>query len=985
MTSHMSSCATVSMCCLALLAFCGCGNGGGKTEIDMAALNAALAVREGALLERFGGLAPVEVEQARSYVVESVSSGEITIARLPAEDCDAVLAQATALAQFRNGCEPLVAEAAAAVGAVAEARRVYGKELATLKKAAADLSRKDVAAFIDGFASDLREKETLLSGWRRQRLEKIEDKESATFPAFAAAEEEHCAAWEEWSAMAAEMQRPILEDIFPQACAAVSNMNARAIEAEREHGRMADAMSRLRAIPVDMTLVAAARRQSLEVFDGLVLETMDAICKWDGDENNFISSSRKRAEECGKRAEALETDSSAFAGAHPDFLPKQSRKDAQTVAAATKAQTETILGDVKDFNDGVIRLKEEGEKLSKAMESARKAADTIRKMTQVEEETLANGIADIEALRLKVEKSDAISIRKAIDAKRNAAQTMLQKAESTLATGEQNFAGAKVKALADERAAKWEAEKRSMRNSLTKIKENLETSPKPGYKRPERDANALRDNIGRLLGKIDSMGEAELRAAVKKAQDDLNIIEAKTKWTMGTRHPDRPHIFASTENGKDVWECDPGYVWVEPGSYNLDCYWSPGRSHPNHPHVSAGQTEGTWVPDPGYKARWNGDMDPVWTKGMRHPTKPHIFATEKEHMWDADPGYWFDHPSETNCDLVVSWRPKRSHPDHPHISAGQTEGTWVPDPGYKARWGGDLDPVWTPGMRHPTWPHVVASGKEKVWDSDPGYEWASSEKADFSVRWKPGLRHPDHEGIESAQQEGKWSLLPGWAWVNPGTSDLRTRWVSGARYPGKPHIHASDNKWKWSADDGYDFDDYNSSNLSVHWESGSWHSRYSGVIASRQEGYWETAAGWKFVVLGPSVRNESSDLRAQWVPGKWHPTQPHVFSSQNENRWSCEEGYTFVNPSGSDLSVRWTPGWVSPDGQKRAKQQEGRFEQKRDCSSCENGYKIHWKRCEICNGSGRFLFGDCPRCEGIGKIQNKTFCTNCNGVGWKWR
>lgn len=983
---RMANGAATALLCVAFLVVGGCGDVARENELDVAALNAALAVREGALLERLSGLVPIEVEKARNYVVESVSSCEKMIAELPAEDCDAVLAQATALAQFRNGCEPLVAEAAAAVGAVAEARRVYGKELATLKKAAADLSRDDVATFIDGFASDLREKETLLSGWRRQRLEKIEGKESATFPAFAAAEDEHCAAWEKWSDMAAEMQRPILEDIFPRACAAVSNMNARAIEAEREHGRMADAMSRLRAMPVDSALVAAARRQSLEVFDGLVSETIDVICKWNGDEKDFISSSRKRAEECVKRAKAMETDSSAFAGAHSDFLPGQSRENAQAVAAATKAQTETILADVNDFNDRMIRLKEEGRKLSDAMESARKAADAIRKMTQVEEEALANGIADIEALRLKVEKSDAISTRKAIDAKRNGVQAKLQRAESALSISEQGFAAAKAKALADEKAAKWAAEKKSIRDLLAEIKKNLERAPTPGYKRPESDANALRETVGRLLGRIDSMGENELRTAVKKAQDDFEDIEARTKWTIGTRHPERPHIFAATNDGKDVWNADPGYGFVEPGTLNLDVVWKPGWRHPDHSHISAGQTEGTWVPDPGYKARWNGDLDPVWTKGMRHPTKPHIFAMEKENVWDADPGYWFDHPGE-NSDLVVRWRPGQRHPNHPRISAGRTEGTWVPDPGYKARWDGDLDPVWTPGMRHPNWPHVVAkveNGKN-VWGREPGYDWASSDGSDFSVRWKPGLRHPDHEGIESAQQEGKWSLLPGWAWVNPGTSDLRTRWVPGGRYPGKPHIHASDTKWKWSADDGYDFDEYNSSNLSVHWEPGNWHSRYGGVVASRQEGCWEAAPGWQFVISGPSVRNGSHDLRAKWMPGTWHPTQRHVYASQSENRWSCEEGYTFVNPGGSDLSVRWTPGWISPDGQRRAKQQEGRFEIKRDCAYCDGGYKRRLIRCHRCQGSGKFFFAECPVCDGSGKEEERKICPSCNGVGWKWR
>ena len=800
----------VAMLGFASLLVGGCGRSDDSAVADIAAMNAALAMRETALEERLSALMPETAVDAIRNVRISEKDARQVLSGLSRDESAKLAAQAATLARFRRDASALKDEAVEA--AKAENDAVCKAESCGTTFAALDADlMKGIDEFLENFAKETQETRTLLSGWRIQRLEKMENRETATFPAFAAAACECYGNWESWTENALGIQYSILNEKLPELRTVASNMTTRAADAMREHSRIVNVVTRLRAIPADAELIAAARDEALAAFNGPLREALDAMSKWSEDETNFPAEARKRADALGKRVVALDADVSSFVSLHGDYLSQQSQNKAKGATTSTRTFIKNAREATKDFADGMAALRGEGNTLAVLEVSAEEAANMIQSMSGIDEEALGAAIAKIDELRLKIDLAGsppdkgAVARRKALASRHEAARKALRDAENTLSGAERDFATAKTKALADEKTAKWNAEKNRLRGNLVDIRTALDKAPRPGYKRPEWDSNALRETVGRLLGKIDSIGEDELRTAVKKAQDDLNIIEAKTKWTMGTRHPDRPHIFASTENGKDVWECDPGYVWVEPGSYNLDCYWSPGRSHPNHPHVSAGQTEGTWVPDPGYKARWNGDMDPVWTKGMRHPTKPHIFATEKEHMWDADPGYWFDHPSETNCDLVVSWRPKRSHPDHPHISAGQTEGTWVPDPGYKARWGGDLDPVWTPGMRHPTWPHVVASGKEKVWDSDPGYEWASSGKADFSVRWKPGLRHPDHEGIESAQQEGKWSLLPGWAWVNPGTSDLSARWNPGARHPSWPHIHASNTKNQWSADDGYEW------------------------------------------------------------------------------------------------------------------------------------------------------------------------------------
>lgn len=903
MKSSGKTITVVASCMAAVFAVSGCGGGTKDTDVDVAALNAELAVMEGALTEQLDGLVPEKVEQARSSISVWVTAGEKTVAELPPDDCDEMSALAIVLGRFRTGCESPVAEAVDAANASSAARLKCQNELASLRKTAADLARKDTQVFIDSFATNSRSKEVLLSGWRRQRLEKMENQEIATFPVFAEAEADQLAEWKLWSANAAATQKTILDVLLPQARDAASNLIARAADAVDARDRVVGAIARIRAIPVDAKLVDSARNEALDAFDVLLSPEIAAVLEWDDNELAFPDDAVKSANALESQVKAFSEDADVFLRSHGDYVAEKHKTEKQQAVNSARAVAASARESAACFSEEMVALRKEGDELTDVIVAARQAEREIRSATILDEERLVAQLAAIETLRSKIvapsARLTAAARRKGINDLRKSTLEWFREAETNLTSAVNRFAAVKAQALSDE----WDAEKRRVRESLAKITADLKTAPSPGLVRPEREAMTLQETVNGLLVRLDSMGKEELWAAVEKAHADLKEIEAKTKWTPGTRHPDKPHIFAAIEDGKNVW--------------------------------------------------------------------------------DADPGYWFDHPGE-NSDLVVSWRPGLRHPGHPHISAGQTEGTWVSDPGYKERWKGDLDPVWTKGVRHPTKPHIFAdfeNGKE-IWNSDPGYRFnVYGANSDLSVHWESGCRHPTYEGIESAQQEGRWNTLPGWAFIFPGTSDLRTRWVPDARYPGKPHIHASDTKWKWSADDGYDFDEYNSSNLSVHWVPGARHSLYRGIVAAQQEGLWNTKDGWSFVNPG------TSDLRAKWNPGTRKSGWPHVFASGDENVWTPDAGYTWADPDkNDDFSVKWTPGWISPDGQRRAKEREGRFETKYDCASCENGWKEKWSRCGTCNGSGKFLFGNCPGCNGVGKtLVSRTICKSCDGTGWKWR
>ncbi len=897
---------TAAALCLMTMLLNGCGNGGKSDEVDVAALNAALALRGGAVAEHLGELMPDGVADAQKWITEAAGEGEKTLLDLQDDSLEAKVALASTLGRFRKDVGEIVTNVGEAAQAVVTARQAAKFACVSLTEITNKMSADRLVVFLDGYNEKKRETEQLLAGWKKQRLVKMERGEVATFPTFSAGAGERYAAWDGWANDAASMQRTILADYLPSAQEASSNLMASAAEVRRETALVAEGISKLRAIPADAELVDAARRDTLSVWDGTVQEAVRAMSAWSEDENGCKANELARADKLTSRANAFEKDVVDFSNSHESYLPKQDGDEAKTACANARTASKKAAAEVNDFEAGRNGLLDDWRTLEEAVASAEKSAVWIHDMIKVDEESLVKHMVAIETLRLRIEKFKAVERRAITSATRERARTLLNDEENVLDNAEKKFASAKNKALADEKTARWEAEKAQIRASLTQIKGNLETPPQPGYTRPEGDVRSLLGALEGLLARIDAMTEESLRTEVTKIRTEAKGIEDRTKWMPGARHPDNQHIFASTENGKNVWSADPGYCFVHPGTTDLSVRWEPGARHPDHPNVSAGTEEGSWDPNPGYKKRWVGDLDPEWTIGARHPTRPHLFADIEngKNVWNPDPGYVFVQPNSHNLDCY----------------------------------------------------------------------------------WAAGRRHPRYEGIESAQEEGRWNLLPGWAWVNPGTSDLRTRWAPGARHPDHLHIHAGNEKWKWSADDGYDFNEYNSRNLSVHWVPGSWHSRYSGVIASRQEGCWEAAAGWEFVMAGPNVRSSSEDLRAKWRPGTWHPTQRHVYASQNENRWLCEDGYTYVHPGGSDLTVRWTPGWVSSDGQRRAKNQEGRFERKHDCPSCDNGWKTKSQRCEICRGTGKVVFGlPCPTCEGNGRVQSRYRCQNCQGVGWQWR
>lgn len=740
----------------------GCGRSDDSAVADIAAMNAALAMRETALEERLSALMPETAVDAIRNVRISEKDARQVLSGLSRDESAKLAAQAATLARFRRDASALKDEAVEAAKAENDAvckAESCGTTFATLD---ADLM-KGIDEFLENFAKETQETRTLLSGWRIQRLEKMENRETATFPAFAAAACECYGNWESWTENALGIQYSILNEKLPELRTVASNMTTRAADAMREHSRIVDVVTRLRAIPADAELIAAARDEALAAFNGPLREALDAMSKWSEDETNFPAEARKRADALGKRVVALDADVSSFVSLHGDYLSQQSQNKAKGATTSTRTFIDNAREATKDFADGMAALRGEGNTLAVLEVSAEEAANMIQSMSGIDEEALGAAIAKIEELRLEINLAGsppdkgAATRRKALASRRETAKNALRDAENALSGAERDFATAKTKALADEKTAKWNAEKNRLRGNLVDIRTALDKAPRPGYKRPEWDSNALRETVGRLLGKIDSMGEDELRTAVKKAQDDFNVIEARTKWTIGTRHPTRPHIFAATEDGKDVWNADPGYGFVEPGTLNLDVVWKPGWRHPDHPHISAGQKEGTWVPDPGFKARWNGDLDPVWTIGARHPTRPHIFASKEngKDVWSCDPGYVWVQPNSHNLDCY--WTSGRRHPDHEGIESAQQEGKWSLLPGWAWANPGtsDLNTRWEPGARYPGKPHIHASDTKWKWSADLGYDFVEYNSSNLSVRWVPGQLSADGN-LRAGQQEGQF-------------------------------------------------------------------------------------------------------------------------------------------------------------------------------------------------------------------------------------
>ena len=901
------------LCIAVALMACGCGNAGDQGgKLDVTAMNAELAVRESAILKRLQGLSPNAVADALVSIDNAADNASRMFSELPQGDPSSNVAYAVTLSRFRRDVSSLVDEVAAAAENERAAVRDASRFREALSGIATRLGDERWKSFAGEFSGTLDETERLLDGWRKQRLEKMGKAEFATFPVFVNAATKCYDGWDAWIEEASAMQGEILEDLLPKTREISSNLAARVSDVFRERKRSEAATDKLRAIPLDNDLVESLRGAALAAWDGVTNETIAAMSALSSDEEAAMRRLRDVIKEFERQTDALDNRVSGFEKGHGQYLPEQSSRNVRQAIARAREVKAQAVATVQALENSIAELQMYGEVRADAIASAIRASEAIRSMPQVDEMALAQYIGEIEAMRIDLEALDAPRRRKNFSSACGDEVEVVNAALEALTKAAGDFAKAKDEALVDEKTAKWKAEKKQMHDALNGIKKILAKTPPPGHSRPENDVKSLQGKVARLWARVDSLEmdskeNVELWDDIDDARTDAENIESRTRWTVGTRHPTEPHVSASREDGRDVWGCGPGYVWEEPGSYNLNCHWSPGRAHPSHPHVSSGQKEGTWIPDPGYKARWDGDLDPVWTVGTRHPTLPHIFASRE-------------------------------------------------------------------------------NGKD-VWDCDPGYVWEEPGSHNLNCHWSPGRRHPTYPGIFAAQEEGIWNTLPGWAFVNPGTTDLRARWVPGSRYPGKPHVFASPKENTWDVDPGYRFVNLEQGgDLSVRWEPGIGHPTRKGLESAPQEGFWYTQEGWSFVTAGASQRTEKEDLRTKWQPGTRKNGCRHVYASDTENKWTPDPGYSWIRPGDNDdFSVKWTPGWISPDGTRRAKQQEGCFETKRDCTSCENGYRIKWRKCGVCDGSGRFLFGECRNCDGIGKVKDKSFCTSCDGVGWRWR
>ncbi|MBR1836562.1 MAG: hypothetical protein IJ783_04680 [Kiritimatiellae bacterium] len=896
----------------AALAAGGCGGGDESRGRDAASMNAELELRELRLKDRLDALDPARLVDGVQSVADAVAKGNGLVEGLPADETSDRRVEIAVLVRLRTGTEDAVGDFENAVAAESAAREDFDRNRRVLAAAGARAAEVlagcegGADAFLFGLAGAHGDVSRGLDGWCAQRLEKFENGHFATFPAFHAAASARYDEWEKWVGGVERVRNALADDCMQPAADALQGLEGAAGRIVAERDAAAAAIARVCAMPPDPALVDSAKAAELDSLDGAIRDAVSRAAKAEKDGGAELPALRERAENALARAVKLEGALAGFAASSAGaFMGDAEKARVRDAVGKARADTTAAAGATSSAETGLQSLLCDFEAAGPLVEEADEAGKFLRGGKDLDGDRFLAAVSKIESLRVLVEKVDVVARCDEFDGQLAAAAAALRSAEEVLSGAENGFDDAKKLAVAAEKKAALEETGRQVRSRLEAAKAKIAAPPPPGCVRPAGVVSSLIGTIDADLAKLGKMSMEELTAAAASVEREAARIEAETKWTPGTRHPSRPHVF----------------------------------------------------------------------------------AMEKENMWDADPGYWFDHPGE-NSDLVVSWSPGMRHSGHPHVSAGQVEGTWTPDPGYRRRWSGDLDPEWTIGERHPERPHVFASrenGKD-VWDCDPGYVWDEPGSRNLDCHWTAGRRHPDHEGIESAQQEGRWNALPGWAFVNPGTSDLRTRWVPGSRYPGKPHIHASGDKWKWSADPGYDFDEYNSSNLSVHWKPGIWHATAKGVVSASREGYWKVADGWRFVSSGAAERTSETDLSARWLRGAAKPGWPHVHAGDDENKWSADDGYVWVNPNANDdFSVRWSPGWISPDGQRRAKQQEGRFETKRDCPNCENGYKTRKFRCRTCQGSGRFLFGDCPRCDGTGKETERTRCTACGGAGWRWR
>lgn len=744
---------------LAALSIGGCGKSRGD-EQDAALLNSKLVIIEADLYDRVAALTPKAVDNARQTVSNMLLEANAAILSLPQIDTARINSLVGTLAKFRKDISQPENAISNAVMAATNARREASLATDSLCSVNSNLATRQWSDFISSFAEKTSEAGHLLAGWRKERLSKMENGEFMTFPTFYVAARERYDECGRWIDEATSKQRSILGEFLPKAQSAMSNALARAGDVRQEHAHIDAALSKIRAIPVDTELVATARKRALGMFDGDAMDAVWALGKWTEGERKFPSAALERINKVSTRSCDLEANAAKFAIDHADYMPEHCRQEAETSAANARAVCDKMLAELMVLESGMADLQNELKMVANAVLSARKAADGIRAMTPPDEELLVSRMSEIEDMVKTLRQFNALARRKAVDEKRLALEADLQETEQMLASAWDKLNAAKDKALADEKTVKLEEAKQQARGTLSSILEKLETDPPPGYTRPEDKVSSVKRTIDTILVAMNhspSMTETSLRSAVGKVQNDISNIESQTKWTVGARHPAKPHIHAIIENGNGVWSPDPGYSFNDYGAdSDLSVHWEPGQRHPDHPRVSAGKKEGTWDPAPGYKARWNGDVEPVWAPGARHPAFPHIHASERERIWTNDPGYAFIAPDTK--DLSVRWEPGSSHPSFEGIRAAQKEGYWYAIAGWEFVHPGtsDLQARWVPGAHYPNLPHVHAGDKKDLWIPDDGYSWVNPEKAgDYSVKWTPGALSDDGRR-RAGQYEGQF-------------------------------------------------------------------------------------------------------------------------------------------------------------------------------------------------------------------------------------
>ena len=293
---------------------------------------------------------------------------------------------------------------------------------------------------------------------------------------------------------------------------------------------------------------------------------------------------------------------------------------------------------------------------------------------------------------------------------------------------------------------------------------------------------------------------------------------------------------------------------------------------------------------------------------------------------------------------------------------------------------------WTPGARHSKFSNIYATEEQNVWASDPGYSFDEPGTSNLSTHWQPGARHPNYPHVYAGNSKQTWLPDPGY--TSSYDNDLNPKWTSGATHPKQKHLHASAIEGKWELEPGYvvtnqpqKVEDY-----IVVWREGINHPNNRGIVSAKKEGEWNLRDGWKW------VSSEPGDLRTQWVPGSKNDAFPHIHAGNEPNRWVPDDGYKFVSLlDDGDLSVVWTPGLISADGKRRAREEEGRFENKRDCGACRNGYKYRMENCTQCGKTGKarkygiFVTDEpCPTCKGAKRVKVNYPCERCDGEGSYW-